>query len=123
MKGMSLLPCAAVMLMSGIAISDVHAQSTGGNALFAYPTRGQTPEQQAADRAACHEWAVAQTGHDPSLVFAAQQAGVHNDVGKLAGFERAELIAHLDVRCRVRTHQLDDVLHREHQVERLEFVL
>ena len=28
-----------------------------------------------ADRAACHEWAVAQTGHDPSLVFAAQQAG------------------------------------------------
>ena len=38
MKGMSLLPCAAVMLMSGIAISDVHAQSTGGNALFAYPT-------------------------------------------------------------------------------------
>lgn len=76
MKGMSLLPCAAVMLMSGIAISDVHAQSTGGNALFAYPTRGQTPEQQAADRAACHEWAVAQTGHDPSLVFAAQQAGV-----------------------------------------------
>ena len=67
MKGMSLLPCAAVMLMSGIAISDVHAQSTGGNALFAYPTRGQTPEQQAADRAACHEWAVAQTGHDPRL--------------------------------------------------------
>jgi hypothetical protein len=33
-------------------------------------------EQQEADRAACHEWAVAQTGHDPSLVFAAQRAGV-----------------------------------------------
>ena len=76
MKGMRPLLCAAVMLMSGIAVFDVHAQSTGGNALFSYPTRGQTPEQQAADRAACHEWAVAQTGHDPSLVFAAQQAGV-----------------------------------------------
>jgi hypothetical protein len=55
---------------------DAHAQSTGGRALFAYPMKGQTPEQQAADRAACHEWAVAQSGHDPSLVFAAQQAGV-----------------------------------------------
>ena len=26
-----------------------------------------------ADRSACHEWAVAQTGYDPTLVFAAQQ--------------------------------------------------
>ena len=71
-----LLAAAAIMLMSGIAVSDVHAQSTGAGALFAYPMRGQTPEQEAADRAACHEWAVAQTGHDPSRVFAAQQAGV-----------------------------------------------
>ena len=76
MKGMSRRLCAAVTLMSAIIVSDVLAQSTGGNALFSYPMRGQTPEQQAADRAACHEWAVAQTGHDPSLVFAAQQAGV-----------------------------------------------
>jgi hypothetical protein len=74
MKRTSRFLCAAIMLMSGIAASDVYAQSTGGGALFAYPMRGQTPEQQAADRAACHEWAVAQTGHDPSLVFAAQQA-------------------------------------------------
>jgi len=38
--------------------------------------KGQTPEQENADRAACHDWAVAQTGFDPSLVYAAQQAGV-----------------------------------------------
>jgi hypothetical protein len=76
MKRTSRFLCAAIMLMSGIAVSDVYAQSTGAGALFAYPMRGQTPEQEAADRAACHEWAVAQTGHDPSLVFAAQQAGV-----------------------------------------------
>src|SRR4029078_8816540 len=37
---------------------------------------GQTLEQQNAGRAACHDWAVAQTGFDPSLVYAAQQAGV-----------------------------------------------
>jgi hypothetical protein len=75
MKRMSRLLCAAaIMLMSGITVSYVYAQSTGGRALFSYPMRGQTPEQQEADRAACHEWAVAQTGHDPSLVFAAQRA-------------------------------------------------
>jgi hypothetical protein len=64
----------AVTLLARVA--DLHAQSSGGRALFAYPMQGQTPEQQNADRAACHEWAVAQTGHDPSLVFAAQQSGV-----------------------------------------------
>ena len=77
MKRINSLVCtAAIILISGIAVSDVYAQSTGGRALFPYPMRGQTPEQQEADRAACHEWAVAQTGHDPSLVFAAQRAGV-----------------------------------------------
>ena len=77
MKRINSLVCtAAIILISGIAGSHVYAQSTGGRALFSYPMRGQTPEQQEADRAACHEWAVAQTGHDPSLVFAAQRAGV-----------------------------------------------
>ena len=77
MKRINSLVCAAaIILILGVAGSDVYAQSTGGRALFSYPMRGQTPEQQEADRAACHEWAVAQTGHDPSLVFAAQRAGV-----------------------------------------------
>ena len=75
MKRINSLVCtAAIIVISGLAVSDVYAQSTGGRALFSYPMRGQTPEQQEADRAACHEWAVAQTGHDPSLVFAAQRA-------------------------------------------------
>src|SRR6476659_5485934 len=75
MKPMNRLLFAAVILMVGTGASDVYAQSTSG-ALFAYPMRGQTLEQQNADRAACNDWAVAQTGYDPSLVFAAQQAGV-----------------------------------------------
>jgi hypothetical protein len=57
-------------------VSSVYAQSVTARALFAYPMQGQTPEQENADRAACHDWAVAQTGFDPSLVYAAQQAGV-----------------------------------------------
>jgi hypothetical protein len=77
MKPMNLLLfAAAVILMVGTAASYVCAQTATGRALFTYPMRGQTLEQQNADRAACHDWAVAQTGYDPSLVFAAQQAGV-----------------------------------------------
>jgi len=71
-----LFVAAAFILMVGTTGGDVPAQSSSGRALFSYPMKGQTPEQQEADRAACHEWAVAQTGHDPSLVFTAQRAGV-----------------------------------------------
>jgi hypothetical protein len=77
MKPMNrLLFAAAVILMVGTAASYVCAQTATGRALFAYPMKGQTLEQQNADRAACHDWAVAQTGFDPSFVYAAQQAGV-----------------------------------------------
>jgi hypothetical protein len=60
----------------GIFASSGYTQMATGRALFTYPIQGQTPEQQTADRAACHDWAVAQTGYDPSGVFAAQQARV-----------------------------------------------
>jgi hypothetical protein len=76
MKPMNrLLFAAAIILMAGTGVSDAYAQSTNG-ALFAYPLRGQTLVQQNADRAACNDWAVGQTGYDPAFVYAAQQAGV-----------------------------------------------
>jgi len=34
--------------------------------LMAYPKNGQTPEQQAKDKFECHQWAVGQTGFDPT---------------------------------------------------------
>jgi hypothetical protein len=67
---------AAIMVMAVTAVSYVYAQSATGRALYAYPLKGQTPEQENADRAACHDWAVAQAGYDPTLVYAAQQAGI-----------------------------------------------
>lgn len=74
MTRMSQLLCAAViMFMSGTAVSDLHAQATPGRALFAYPIKGQTLDQENADRAACHDWAVGQTGYDPTFVYTAQQ--------------------------------------------------
>lgn len=33
---------------------------------FVYPAKGQTPEQQKSDEAACYSWAVQQSGFDPA---------------------------------------------------------
>jgi hypothetical protein len=34
--------------------------------MFIYPRQGQSEQQQADDRYACHQWAVSQTGFDPT---------------------------------------------------------
>jgi hypothetical protein len=66
MKPTTLFLAAAAILAVAALTSPVHAQSFLGRALFAYPMQGQTPEQEDADRAACHQWAVAQSGFDPN---------------------------------------------------------
>jgi hypothetical protein len=33
---------------------------------FVYPAKGQSPDQQKKDESACHEWAVQQSGFDPT---------------------------------------------------------
>src|SRR5580765_2966379 len=33
--------------------------------VYAFPTKGQTPEQQSQDEAACYQYAVTNTGVDP----------------------------------------------------------
>jgi hypothetical protein len=33
---------------------------------YVYPAKGQNPEQQKADEAACHTWAIQQSGFDPA---------------------------------------------------------
>lgn len=38
-----------------------------GSNMFIYPNKGQTQAQQDRDRFECHDWAVKQTGFDPSL--------------------------------------------------------
>jgi hypothetical protein len=39
---------------------------TSAVAQFVYPAKGQTPQQQKSDEAACQTWAVQQSGYDPS---------------------------------------------------------
>jgi len=33
---------------------------------YVYPAKGQTPDQQKTDEAACHTWAIQQSGYDPA---------------------------------------------------------
>ena len=73
MKHMKLFLCVMITLVCGLMVCDVYAQTGTGRALFAYPMNGQTLDQENADRAACHDWAVGQTGYDPTYVYAAQQ--------------------------------------------------
>jgi len=68
--------CALAVLAAGATASYVQAQSFTGRALFAYK-EGVTPEQESQDRAACHDWAVQQTGFDPRAIYTAQQAGIN----------------------------------------------
>jgi len=71
---------AMVVGLVGTLIPSVHAA-----ALMAYK-EGVSPDQEKADRTACHEWAVEQTGFDPSAVFQAQQAGIDTQtILKVAG--------------------------------------
>jgi hypothetical protein len=41
---------------------------------YIYPAKGQSPEQQKSDEAACYSWAVQQSGFDPAKPPPQQQA-------------------------------------------------
>ena len=49
----------ALIILAGLAF-DASAQQ------FVYPAKGQSPEQQKSDEAACYTWAVQQSGFDPA---------------------------------------------------------
>lgn len=55
----------APLALSFIALGAVAAQAQQGGA-FVYPKAGQSEQQQSKDRYECHQWAVQQTGFDPS---------------------------------------------------------
>jgi hypothetical protein len=54
------------------APGNVAAQIGGG--VYAYPAADQSVEQQKNDQFFCHNWAVQQTGFDPTMVQYAQQS-------------------------------------------------
>lgn len=60
--------------------------------LFIYPRRGQTEQEQVIDRNVCHQFAMGQTGYDPTLP---PKGGP--DAAKRADYQRA-MAACLDLR-------------------------
>ena len=48
-----------------LAITVTSFSGLASGAVVAYPAKGQTPEKQAADTAACQAFAKSQTGFDP----------------------------------------------------------
>ena len=61
----------AVQRIATIAVAAVFATSAVGQQIV-YPAKGQSKQQQQRDEAECHQWAVQNTGVDPSKP--AQQA-------------------------------------------------
>jgi len=57
-----------ILAMTVALVSEVSAQQ------FVYPAKGQSPQQQKSDEAACQQWAVQQTGFDPAKPQPQQQA-------------------------------------------------
>jgi len=52
---------------------------SGSMDLMAYPKNGQTTEQQAKDKFDCHQWAVTQSGFDPTLGSSSAPASKSSD--------------------------------------------
>ena len=59
----TVLKAPLAMTLFALGASGVHAQQGGA---FVYPRAGQSEQQQSQDRYECHQWAVSQTGFDPS---------------------------------------------------------
>jgi hypothetical protein len=57
--------------------------------LYSYPSQGQSEQQQADDRYACHRWASGQTGYDPTQplggVAASETAQTRSDYQRALG--------------------------------------
>ncbi|RLB70108.1 MAG: hypothetical protein DRH07_09295 [Deltaproteobacteria bacterium] len=66
--GIPLLVAVAVIFLLGSAIG-----SFAEAGMAVYPAKGQSAEQQKKDEFECHQWAVQQTGYDPTRAKQAPQ--------------------------------------------------
>lgn len=55
--------CLLIPVLGGVLLA---APAGMAQNVIAYPSGGQTPEQQSRDRYECHVWAVQQSGFDPT---------------------------------------------------------
>ena len=65
------LGCLMAATLSQLAVAQSVAPPSGQKSLaatlnvYAFPTKGQAPDQQSKDEAECYQWAVQNTGTDP----------------------------------------------------------
>ena len=71
-----------VMVLTAALVSAIFVAAVWAQQLFIYPQRGQSQQQQQQDRFECHQWAVQQTGFDPTMVAAPPPPAA---TGSLAG--------------------------------------
>jgi hypothetical protein len=57
-------------IVVAVALVGALSAASGWAQLFIYPQRGQSAQQQQQDRFECHQWAVQQTGFDPTMAVA-----------------------------------------------------
>jgi hypothetical protein len=63
MSATAVLRVPLALTLFALGATAVYAQQGGP---FAYPNAGQSEQQQSKDRYECHQWAVSQTGFDPT---------------------------------------------------------
>jgi hypothetical protein len=56
----------AGLFVAAVALAAISPGMLAAQDLYIYPQKGQSSEQQGRDRYECHEWAVQQTGFDPT---------------------------------------------------------
>jgi Glycine-zipper domain len=61
--------CSLATLVFPLALLFSPAAEAQNSALYIYPLKKQSTEQQNKDRYECHSWAVQQTGFDPSRAY------------------------------------------------------
>jgi len=54
-------------IVVAVTLASVLTAASSWAQLFIYPQRGQSAQQQQQDRFECHQWAVQQTGWDPTM--------------------------------------------------------
>jgi len=70
-------------MVSTVILASALLAASAGAQVNIYPQRGQSPQQQQQDRFECHQFAVQQTGFDPSMGAAqAPATGVLGGAGR-----------------------------------------
>ena len=74
----------SAVVVAALLAGCVSSSSSPAPGVAAYPSKGQSPEQQARDSSDCQVWAKQQAGYDPAA-DTAKSAGVGLLLGAVAG--------------------------------------